>query len=105
MSVRIRPQAQIDILELADRLGEPYPNVGRALLTRVDETVQFLERFPAVGSLPPVPLPADPAVRFFPVQRFREFLIAFLPLPDGDGVEIVRVIDGRRDLASLIDGE
>ena len=101
MSVGIRPRAQLDILELADELGAIYPNVGRAFLNRVDETIQFLERFPQVGVEPPIPVPAEPGIRLFSVRRFRNYLIAFLPL--ADGIEVVRVIDGRRDLGRLFD--
>lgn len=81
MTVRYRPRAQLDILELADDLGSIYPDTGRSFLARVDETIQFLERFPHIGAEPPVPVPAEPGIRFFPVRRFRNYLIAFLPLP------------------------
>lgn len=103
MSVRYRPLAQVDVLELADQLGSVYPPVGRAFLDRVEETVRLLEQFPQIGAEPPATLPADPAIRFFPVRRFRNYLIAFKPLPDGNGIEVVRVIDGRRDLRGLFD--
>jgi plasmid stabilization system protein ParE len=46
-------------------------------------------------------LAAHPAIRFFPVRRFRNHIIVFLPL--ADGVEIVRVVDGRRDLRGMFD--
>jgi plasmid stabilization system protein ParE len=101
MSVAIRPRAQLDILELADALGAIYPDVGRNFLGRVDETIQFLERFPLLGAEPPVPPPAEPTIRLFSLRHFRNFIIAFLPLEDG--IEVVRVIDGRRDLGSLFD--
>jgi plasmid stabilization system protein ParE len=105
MSVRIQPRAQLDILELADELGAVYPNVGRAFLARVDvdETIRFLERFPRVGAESPVPLPVVPTIRFFSVRRFRNYLIAFRPFSDGTGVEVVRVLDGRRDVRDIFD--
>jgi plasmid stabilization system protein ParE len=101
VSLRIRPQAQQDILNRADELGEEYTPLALAFLDRVDETIRFLEQFPHIGAQPPEPLPAALDLRFFPVRRFRNYLIAFLPLPDGDGVEVVRVIDGRRDLGAI----
>jgi plasmid stabilization system protein ParE len=99
VSARIRPQAQQDILDLAERLGEVYPSVGAAFLGRVEETIDFLARFPGVGMEAPVPNIVDPAIRFFTVRRFQSYLIAFLPRTDG--VDVVRVIDGRRDLGEI----
>ena len=99
MSVHTRPRAQHDILELAERLGEIYPAVGLSFLTRVEETLQFLDQFPAVGVEAPVPDLVDSAIRFFPVRRFRSYLVAFMPV--ADGIEVLRVIDGRRDLEEM----
>ncbi len=99
MSVRLRPQARIDILELAERIGEDYPGAALAFLKRLDETIELLERFPRIRANAPFPLPVDPEIRFFPIKRFRNYLIAFLPLPDG--VDIIRVIDGRRDIGNI----
>ncbi len=101
MSVCIRSRAQLDILNLADELGDIYPNVGRAFLARVDDTIQFLEQFPQLGAEPPVPVPAEPAIRLFSIRQFRNYLIAFVPL--ADGIDVVRVFDGRRELGGVFD--
>jgi toxin ParE1/3/4 len=99
MSARIRPRAQQDILELAERFGEIYPKTGAAFLDRVDETIDFIAHFPGVGSEAPAPDIIDPAIRFFPIRSFRNFLVAYVPVPEG--VEVIRVIDGRRDLGEV----
>jgi toxin ParE1/3/4 len=99
MSVRIRPQARIDIQELAERIGEDYPNAATAFLHHLDETLELLEKFPRIGAEAPFPIVANRAIRFFPIKRFRNYLIAFLPLPVG--VEVLRVIDGRRDIGDI----
>ncbi len=47
--------------------------------------------------------PALSALRMHPVQGFPERQLFYLPLPDGIG--LVRVLHGRRDLARLFDQE
>ncbi len=65
MSVRLRPQVRIDILELAERIGEDYPGAALAFLKRLDETIELLERFPRIGANSPFPLPVDPEIASF----------------------------------------
>jgi plasmid stabilization system protein ParE len=100
MSVRIRPQARIDILELSERFWDQYPGVALAFHARLDESIALLERFPSIGAEAPFPIPANPAIRFFPIKKFQSFLIVYLPL--SSGVDIIRVLDGRRDLGSIL---
>jgi plasmid stabilization system protein ParE len=41
-------------------------------------------------------------VRFWPVPRFRQYIIFYRPIAKG-GVEIVRILNGARDIAALLD--
>jgi plasmid stabilization system protein ParE len=62
----------------------------------------LLERFPLLGSeLGPS---ADGSVMFrvMTVGGFQNVVVIFVPLPDG--IDVVRVVDGRRDLAAIIAG-
>lgn len=99
MSARIRPAAQQDLLDLAERIAETYAPAGQTFLARAAETIDLIATFPGVGAEAPVPDLIDPAIRFFPIRRFRNYLIAFVPR--GADVDILRVIDGRRDLGDV----
>ena len=47
---------------------------------------------------PPVGIVAD--LRFWPIKRYRNYLVMYRPLDDG--VEIIRVLHGARDLAAAM---
>ena len=66
----------------------------------MNETIQFLERFPTFGAEPPIP-PVNPAIRLFSIRRFRNYIVVYLPTEGGN--EVVRVLDGRRDLGGILD--
>ncbi len=70
-------------------------------MTLVHETIELLERLPRLGAEPPDDQLAAAGLRFFNVKKFRNYLIAYFPLLNG--VDVVRVIDGRRELGDLFD--
>ncbi|MDQ2681784.1 MAG: type II toxin-antitoxin system RelE/ParE family toxin [Candidatus Eremiobacteraeota bacterium] len=66
-----------------------------ALIERIFRKIELLERMPRLGRLRPE---FAPDMRSFPAQPF----IVFYRVIDADeSVEIVRVIDGRRDLGTV----
>lgn len=101
MTIRFRPRATADVYELLDVIAEHRPRSAEAFARRVQEACGLLERFPLLGGLVPVDELAALGMRAHPVPRFPNHLILYLPLPDG--IEVVRVVDGRRDLAELFD--
>lgn len=103
MTLRARPRAETDVLDIAERIGEDRPRTAAEFADHVLGTFELLERLPLLGSIPPVPELAAAGLRLFTVSRFRKYVILYRPLPDG--VEVLRVIDGRRDLPALIELE
>ena len=60
----------------------------------------MLAGMPGMGTRyePDEPLYAD--LRYFPVTRHRKFLAFYRPLPDG--IEVLRVLHGARDVAGIL---
>lgn len=67
---------------------------------RLHRTFRLLEAFPHLGYVPPSGLGLDPALRFMTMRRYHRVVIVYLPIPNG--VKIVRVVDGNRDLATVL---
>jgi toxin ParE1/3/4 len=60
----------------------------------------FLASTPGAGTQLNPPLDSIADLRFWPITRFRNYLILYKPLPDG--AEIIRVIHGARDLDKVM---
>jgi toxin ParE1/3/4 len=60
----------------------------------------MLAGMPGMGTCyePDEPLYAD--LRYFPIARHRKFLAFYRPLPDG--IEVLRVLHGARDIAGIL---
>lgn len=93
-------QAREDLLDLYVSIGLEQPSAAEDLFDKIEAKVTGLIRFPRLG-------PRRPEIR--PATRILiqgPFLILYETHPDTDlgpvrSVQIVRVLDGRRDLARL----
>lgn len=92
--------ARDDLLDLYLNLLPKNPEAAERLLTRLEERARQLRRQPRMG-------PRRPDIR--PTTRVlveAPYLILYETIPDSDDqpvaeVEIVRILDGRRDLGAL----
>ena len=95
-----RPRARLDLLEQFVYLGEQAGvELAERYFTAVEETCRQLARFPHGGALYDSGIERLAGMRRFPVQGFQKYLIFYLPHPGS--IEVVRVLHGARDLASL----
>ena len=76
---------------------------ARRFLAEAEATFERLARSPGIGSLYDPEAPGLADLRFFPVSRYRSYLVFYRPTPDG--VEIVRVLHGARNLPGLLGGD
>ncbi|HYD86496.1 MAG TPA: type II toxin-antitoxin system RelE/ParE family toxin [Vitreimonas sp.] len=90
--IRRSSRARADLIELALFYGERSPAAAYKLLDRIEQGARLLEEHPLVGRLRPE-LRQD--LRSFPVRP----LVLFY-LPRVDGIEIIRVLHGSRDIGS-----
>lgn len=93
-------QAREDLLEIYCTIGLDNPSAAERVFTAIEARVQSLKIYPRLG-------PRHPEIR--PATRILvegPYLILYETRPDTDegriaSVEIVRVVDGRRDLRNL----
>ena len=100
MTLIVRQQADDDMTAMTTRIAATSPRTAQRFVDRLNRTFGLLETFPLLGSVPPTWLGLDPAIRFMTMRRYYRVVIVYLPLPDG--VEIVRVVEGNRDLATVL---
>lgn len=86
------PQAEVDYLNIWFWIAEASGNMDSAdgILHRFDAALQMLSDHPRAGTERPE---VFPGVRAWPVA---DYLLFYFPL--GDGVKLVRVLHGSRDV-------
>ena len=100
----IRPLADRDLEDQAYYLAvNATPKVGHRFLTAAHETFALLATHPKIGWHPRLKLQGLESVRVFPVSRFRKMLIFYRPTLEG--IEVLRVIHGSRNLQALLQRE
>ncbi|MEH2171210.1 MAG: type II toxin-antitoxin system RelE/ParE family toxin [Nostoc sp.] len=86
-------QATQDLQEINDYLFAGNPDVADKLLTLITQKLDTLAKFPSMGRRRDKLLPT---LHSFPVD---DYLIFYRPI--AEGIEVVRVVSGYRDLEAL----
>jgi toxin ParE1/3/4 len=93
-----------DLDETADYLQRrSSPERAVRFLREVEATCQRLANLPNFGTAFEPGDPRFAGLRYCPVSRFKTYLVFYRTLPDG--IEILRIIDGSRDLEGQLSGE
>ncbi len=89
---RKNPQAEIDLTAIWDFIADDNMRAADALLDRIEAAFDMLAEHPLAGRAR-----ADLAsnLRSFPVASYMIFYI-----PVSDGIEVVRVMNGRQDIGA-----
>jgi toxin ParE1/3/4 len=87
-----RPRAQSDLVEIWDYIADDSEARADAFLDRIDQKFRTLAQRPGLGRARDE---LAEGLRSFPVGRY---VVFYRPLPEG--VEIVRVLHGARDLTA-----
>jgi toxin ParE1/3/4 len=99
--VDIRPLAYVDLAEISEYIARDRPASARRFLFAAEDTFAWLAKKPAVG------MPCDfehrfaTDIRWWRVKGFKNYLIFYRPIDRG--VEVVRVLHGARDIASIFE--
>jgi plasmid stabilization system protein ParE len=95
--IALSRDAEQDLAELFDYIALDS-GVDRAelVLRRIESTLQLLAEWPRSGRLHPE---LDGAPRIFSVWPW---LIVYEPGPNGEGIYVWRITDGRRDLPRIV---
>ncbi len=101
--IRISPRAAHDLDGFAEYLGERSSQAAVRFQSAVEKTLKFLQEFPEIGSTYTKTDPVPQELRWWPVRRFKNYLIFYRLL--AEHLEVVRVLYGSRDLESILDSE
>jgi len=98
MSVHIlrRIRAADDAEAIADYLAQNDLRTALRFLENTEETLQFLARFPSIGSPLNSERPELASMRTYRVRGFDNHLIFYYDR--GNAIEVVRIIHGARDI-------
>lgn len=97
--LRVSDEASEDISDHAMRLARANRSAATRFIGSVRKTLGYIEAFPTGGTLFEVDDPDIPAMRIWPVSGFRKYVIFYRY--DGAVIEILRVLDGTRDLRAF----
>ena len=89
------PSARRDLHSIFDHIAADNPRAALGFVERIEEACRRLAEFPELGALRE---DLATALRAFAVGNY-----AILYRPAKEGVDIVRVIHGARDLPSALD--
>jgi toxin ParE1/3/4 len=103
MTVLARARALMDLDEIAEQIGRTSPRAALRFLDAFDQTAAALAVMPALGSPHDSNHPRLRNVRVRPVKKFKNHLIFYLPITDG--IEVLRVLHGARDIPGILEGE
>ena len=99
-----RPSANRDLVAIFRYYArEAGVRVADRFFVEAEATFARLARMPRIGKAydPDEQLFAD--LRFFPISRYRDYLVFYRPIEDG--IEVYRVLHGARDIGSLLADE
>lgn len=101
MTITKRRSATTDLLEHFVFIGEDSEGAADRFLQFAQETFELLAGQPGMGKLINYRSPLLAGVRSFPVKDFSKYLIFYRPIRDG--IEIIRVIHGARDIPAIFE--
>ncbi len=100
-NIKKREQAKRDLEEIFVFIGERDIDTGLDFLLATEQTFELLAGMPLLGSARRFKSPRLRNIRQFPVKSYEDYLIFYIPTDDG--VEILRVLHGRRDIEAIFE--
>ncbi len=95
---RMARQDLVDVYRFYAR--EAGFRVAQRFFAQAEATFVRLAGMPGMGTHYEHEHPALAGVRFVPISRFRRYLVFYRPV--ADGIEVVRVLDGARDIHTIL---
>lgn len=101
--VQQRAQARRDLVEAIAYLAERSEQAARRFRVQAEATFGRLAALPGIGTCYEPEDPAYAELRYFPITKFPKYLVFYRPVPDG--IEVVRVLHGARDIAFILEDD
>jgi toxin ParE1/3/4 len=96
MAIVRHPAALQDLEDQAAYLGRRSPSAAPRFMDAARGAFDHLARMPGMGAAWETTRPDLAGLRLWPIRGFEKHVIVYRPLDDG--VEVVRVLHGARDL-------
>jgi toxin ParE1/3/4 len=96
----LRPAADEEIDEIAARIARDNLRAAHKFLDAVYDAFDLLVAWPRIGTRRSAKHPSLKGLRSYPIPRFRDYLIFYLPVEGG--IEVAHVTHGSRDLPALL---
>ncbi len=97
--IEIRPQAYVDLAEIAEFLAKTSPAAARRFLLAAEATFDWLSINSGAGAIYGFEHALATDVRAWRVQRFKNHLIFYREV--SRGIQVVRVLHGARDIDAI----
>jgi toxin ParE1/3/4 len=94
-----RPEALNDLEEIQVAIGRNSMMAAERFLIAAERAFELLASMPELGGRSESAHPILSKLRIWPIHRFRKYLILYRPL--ANGIEVVRVVHGARDIEAL----
>jgi toxin ParE1/3/4 len=91
-------QAKDDLLGHASYIAQDNPDAALRLLKAAEEAFGKLAEMAGVGPVWGFRRRDLADVRFWPIKGFRNYLVFYRPLPNEQGVEVLRVLHGAMNI-------
>lgn len=98
-----KPQAERDLLGYYVYIGERNPDAADRFLRAAQDAIERLAAMPGTGAPRKFPNPELAGIRSLPIRGFENYLIFYLPTDEG--IDVLRVIHGARDLDRIFAGD
>ncbi|HAA31862.1 MAG TPA: type II toxin-antitoxin system RelE/ParE family toxin [Cyanobacteria bacterium UBA8553] len=96
-----RPQVIRDLIDLATYIAEDNIEASDLFLQAAEETFKQLAKMPQMGKMTRFSNPSLTGIRQQAIKGFRKYLVFYFPRDEG--IEILRVIHGARDIEAILD--
>lgn len=95
------PLAQNDIIEIASFIADDNPDAAERFLDATEQTFTVLSSMPSMGQAVSFQNSRTKNVRIWRVENFEHSLVFYHPVDDG--IEIIRVLHGARDIEAIFE--
>jgi toxin ParE1/3/4 len=96
----VRDQALDEAKDIAIRISKDNLKAALDVYAAIEEAFKSLAKHPGMGTLCEVREARVKGLRFWPIRKYHDYLVLYLPLDDG--VDVLRVIHGAQDLTRVV---
>jgi toxin ParE1/3/4 len=95
--IRKRPRALLDLADIWSYIAEDSVTNADRFAVRIDKAFRLVARRPGIGRARPE---LYPDLRSFVIGKY---VVFYLPLKDG--IDVIRILHGARDIETVFEGE